>query len=87
MVPPVGTTGATGAFEDQALVLTPAMFGYTDPNDNPANAFDAVFITGLPEAGKGTLNFNGTPATPNTRVTVAQPGGGETEFPSQVPQQ
>src|SRR5262249_58450325 len=38
-----------------------ADFGFTDPNDNPANNFMAVKITTIPAAASGTLTNNGNP--------------------------
>ncbi|MDO9006146.1 MAG: cadherin-like domain-containing protein, partial [Aquabacterium sp.] len=53
---PVGTSNTVSTLEDTAYTFTVADFGFTDPQDTPANALAAVRITTLPAAGSLTLN-------------------------------
>ena len=48
---PAGTDKTLTALEDQAHTFAAADFGFSDPNDSPANTFVAVIITTLPAAG------------------------------------
>lgn len=54
-------------------------FGFTDPVDAGsaagANAFQAVIITTLPDAGTGTLELNGVAVTAGQSITVGDIGG------------
>src|SRR5436309_1214060 len=45
-----GTDGSVTTLEDTAYIFKAADFGFTDPNDSPANALFAVEITTLPAA-------------------------------------
>lgn len=53
---PSGTNNVITALEDTPLTLTAANFGFTDPNDSPGNALQAVKITTLETAGSLKLN-------------------------------
>ncbi len=66
---PAGTNGTVVAPEDGSYSFVAADFGFTDPNDTPANAFLAVTITTLPAAGSLTLSSN--PVTAGQSVPVA----------------
>src|SRR5690606_11534059 len=48
---PVGTDNTVTTLEDTPYVFSAADFGFTDPNDTPANALQAVIITTLPLNG------------------------------------
>jgi Bacterial Ig domain len=52
----VGTNGSVTVLEDANYVFKVADFGFSDPNDNPANSLLAVQIVSLPAAGSLTLN-------------------------------
>ncbi|MDB5863905.1 MAG: hypothetical protein JWO70_1711 [Betaproteobacteria bacterium] len=52
---PAGAGNALTTLEDTPLVFTSAVFGFTDPDDSPANAFASVRIGSLPVAGSLTL--------------------------------
>ena len=58
---PSGTDKTVTTNEDTAYTFTAADFGFSDPNDSPANALLAVKITTLPAAG--TLTDNGVAVT------------------------
>jgi hypothetical protein len=58
---PAGTNKTLSTAEDTAYTLKTADFGFTDPNDTPANTLLAVKITTLPTAG--TLKLNGVAVT------------------------
>ena len=47
---PAGTDNTVTTAEDTPYTFTAADFGFTDPNDSPANALSAVTITTIPGA-------------------------------------
>ena len=49
---PAGTDNTVTTNEDTAYTFAAADFGFSDPNDSPANALAAVKITTLPTAGR-----------------------------------
>ncbi|MEQ1852782.1 MAG: Calx-beta domain-containing protein, partial [Chthoniobacteraceae bacterium] len=75
---PVGTDKTVSTMQDTAYVFTVADFGFSDPNDTPANTPQAVRITTLPAAG--TVTLNGTPVTAGDFITVADITGGLLRF-------
>jgi hypothetical protein len=72
---PAGTDGAVTVNEDATYVFAVGDFGFTDPNDAPANAFLAVRIASLPGAGTLFHAVNG-PVGVGTVVTVADINAG-----------
>jgi type VI protein secretion system component Hcp len=66
---PAGTNKTATFLEDTAYVIDTADFGFSDPNDFPANAMDGVRITTLP--GKGSLLLNNVPVTIGQNIPVA----------------
>ena len=54
---PAGTDKTVTTNEDTAYIFSAADFGFSDPNDSPANALLAVKITTLPAAGSLTLTM------------------------------
>jgi hypothetical protein len=54
---PQGTNATLTTLEDTNLVLTTANFGFSDPNNTPANTLNRIAISSLPTAG--TLLLNG----------------------------
>ncbi|HYD76783.1 DUF4347 domain-containing protein, partial [Ramlibacter sp.] len=58
---PVGTSGTITLLVAEARPLTAADFGFSDPGDSPADAFDAVLITSV--LAGGTLTFDGVAVT------------------------
>ncbi|MEK7674456.1 MAG: CHRD domain-containing protein, partial [Verrucomicrobiota bacterium] len=70
---PAGTDTAVTTNEDTAYTFASADFGFSDPNDSPANAFLAVKITTLPSAG--TLAVDGTAVSAGDFVSL-DPGPG-----------
>jgi VCBS repeat-containing protein len=91
---PAGTNATLTTAEDTARSFTAADFGFTDPNDTPANVLAAVVITTLPGTGTLTLSGSGFPAgteipaasIPNLAFTPALNGSGTpyTTFTFQV---
>ena len=67
---PAGTNGSVTTAEDTSKVLGVADFGFTDPNDSPANALAAVKITTLPASG--TLLLNGIAVTAGQFVAASE---------------
>jgi hypothetical protein len=72
---PAGTDGAVTVNEDATYTFAASDFGFTDPNDAPANAFLAVRIASLPGAGTLFHTVNG-PVGLGTVVSVADIGAG-----------
>ncbi|MEI6165752.1 MAG: immunoglobulin domain-containing protein [bacterium] len=66
---PVGTSNTVTTVEDTPYTFATADFGFTDPNDAPANALAAVMITTVP--GTGTLRSGGSVVTNGQRIAVA----------------
>ena len=69
---PAGTDKTVVTLEDTPYSFTSADFGFTDPNDSPANGFQAVMITTLPAAG--TLTLNGNPVNADDVIIIPQAG-------------
>ncbi len=78
--PPVGTPKTVTTLEDKPYVFTIADFGFTDPNDSPANSLFAVKVV-LPPA-VGSLTNNGVAVTPNASVLAADIALGKLKFMS-----
>lgn len=72
---PSGTSGTVTTPEDTAYKLKSTDFGFTDPNDSPANTLLAVKITLLPSTG--SLTDNGTAVTANQLVSAADISAGK----------
>ena len=75
---PVGTDNAVTILEDNDYTFAESDFGFSDPNDVPANLLLAVKITTLPSAG--TLNVSGTPVVAGDMVSVADINSGNLKF-------
>ena len=65
---PAGADNTITINEDTPYPVTLADFGFTDPNDSPANGFQAVKITALP--AQGTLTVNGSPVNTGELVST-----------------
>src|SRR4029079_9935210 len=76
--PPVGTDKTVATDEDNAYTFTAADFGFSDPNDTPANNFFAVKITTLP--GVGTLTNNNVAVSAGGFVLVTDINAGLLKF-------
>ncbi len=55
--PPAGASKIVTTLEDTSYTFITADFGFSDPNDSPANSFNRVKVTTLPALG--TLKLNG----------------------------
>ncbi|MFO1019827.1 MAG: cadherin-like domain-containing protein [Planctomycetales bacterium] len=66
---PAGTDATVTTPEDTDYAFTAADFGFTDPNDSPANSLLAVKITTLPATG--SLSLSGNPVTAGQFIPVA----------------
>src|SRR5437763_268541 len=53
---PAGTNGSVTTLEDTAYTFKAADFGFTDPNDTPANNFFKFDFSTLPSAGSRALH-------------------------------
>lgn len=75
---PVGTTGTIAAAENAVYKFKSSDFGFTDPNDSPANTLLAVKFTLFTTAG--TLKDNGVAVSLNQFVTAADITAGKLTF-------
>jgi len=75
---PVGTSKTVTTNEDTAYTFTVADFGFTDPNDTPANTLASVKVTTLP--GAGTLKNNGVNVTTGQVVSRTDINTGKLVF-------
>ena len=75
---PAGTNLTVTATEDTAYAITAADFGFTDPNDFPANTFTAVTVTSLPV--KGSLTLNNVAVTTNQLIPIASINAGQLRY-------
>lgn len=75
---PAGTDKTLTTNEDTALTIATADFGFTDPNDAPADSFSQVTIATLPAAG--TLKKAGAAISAGAVITVAELGNGDLTF-------
>jgi Bacterial Ig-like domain len=75
---PAGTDNTITTLEDTGHTFAASDFGFTDPNDSPANNLLAVEITTLPTAG--TLKDNGVAVTAGQFVSVTDINAGDLVF-------
>jgi VCBS repeat-containing protein len=75
---PAGTNNTVTTNEDTAYVFSAADFGFSDPNDSPANALSAVRIASLP--GAGSLTLSGFAVTAGQSISVANINAGNLKF-------
>ena len=75
---PSGTNATVTINEDTAYTFTAASFGFSDPNDSPANSLQAVEITTLPTAGQ--LLLNGVAVTAGQFVSASAIALGQLTF-------
>ncbi|PLP59418.1 hypothetical protein CYK37_08820 [Mesorhizobium loti] len=66
---PSGADRTATIAEDTTYTFTAADFGFSDPNDSPANALAAIVITSVP--ANGVLSLGGTPVTAGQVITAA----------------
>ncbi|MCC7101063.1 MAG: DUF4347 domain-containing protein, partial [Rubrivivax sp.] len=75
---PAGADKTVTTLEDSAYTFTAADFGFSDPNDSPANTLLAVKISTLP--GAGALTLNGAAVNAGDSVAVADITSGKLKF-------
>ena len=71
---PSGTDKTITMFEDGRYTVVVADFGFTDPNDSPANNFQSVIVN-VPTSG--ALFYNGVAITSATTITLADLNAGK----------
>ncbi|TAK87025.1 MAG: tandem-95 repeat protein, partial [Aquabacterium sp.] len=71
---PAGADKTVTTNEDTSYVFSASDFGFTDPDDTPANTLQAVKLTTLPAAG--TLTLNGSAVSVGQFVSVADINAG-----------
>ena len=75
---PAGADNTVVTNEDTAYTFSTADFGFSDPNDSPANGLLAVQIDNLPAAGQ--LLLNGVAVTAGQSVAAAEIAAGHLTF-------
>jgi VCBS repeat-containing protein len=75
---PHGADKTVTTLEDTLYTFSAADFGFTDPNDSPANSLLAVKITTLPTAGK--LTYDGANVVAGQFISVADLNMGKLVF-------
>lgn len=60
-----------------------ADFGFSDPNDTPADGFKSVVITSLPASGQ--LQLNGVPVAANAEISIVAIRDGQLVYTSPTP--
>ena len=75
---PAGTSKTATTAQDTPYAFTLADFGYTDPLDSPANAFQGVRITQI--LGSGTLTNNSVAVNSGDTVSAADINAGRLVF-------
>ena len=75
---PAGTNNTVTTNEDTDYTFTTGNFGFTDPNDSPANALAGVIITTLP--ANGTLKLSGVAVTAGQEISAADITAGNLKF-------
>jgi hypothetical protein len=75
---PAGTTASVTTLEDTAYTFASADFGFSDPNDSPANQLAAVRITTIP--GAGSLMLSGIAVTAGQSISAANLMSGSLKF-------
>ena len=75
---PAGTNNTITAAEDVAYVFAATDFGFTDPNDSPANALSAVTVSTIP--GAGSLTLSGVAVTAGQLISAANITAGNLRF-------
>jgi hypothetical protein len=64
----IGTANTVTTLENSPFDFLPSDFGFTDPNDTPANNFAAVIITDLP--ADGHLQLGANEVTQNQSISI-----------------
>jgi hypothetical protein len=75
---PEGTDNSVTTDEDVDYTFASANFGFTDPNDAPANSLLAVKITTLP--ANGILKLSGSPVSAGDFISAANITAGNLKF-------
>ena len=75
---PTGANNTVTTLEDTPYTFATTDFGFSDPNDNPANSLLAVVVATLP--GAGSLTDNGVAVTAGQFIAVADITGGLLTF-------
>jgi VCBS repeat-containing protein len=75
---PAGTNTTVTTDEDVQHIFTVPNFGFTDPNDTPANTLQSVVITTLPAVG--SLTLSGATFAAGTEILVASITAGNLRY-------
>ncbi|MBU6239638.1 MAG: hypothetical protein KGQ51_17590, partial [Planctomycetes bacterium] len=72
---PAGADRTVGINKDAVYTFAATDFGFSDPNDSPANSLLAVRIATLPRSADGVLRLSGMPIIAGQSISVASIGG------------
>ena len=75
---PAGNNNTIATIEDSQYTFAAVDFGFTDPNDGPADALTAVKVTTIP--GAGTLTLAGVAVIAGQTVAIADISAGNLKF-------
>ena len=75
---PAGADKTVATVEDTAHTFVVSDFGFTDPNDTPADSLAGIVVTTLPAAG--ALTDNGSPVGAGDDIALADITGGKLKF-------
>ena len=75
---PAGADKTVATVEDTAHTFVVSDFGFTDPNDTPADSLAGIVVTTLPAAGE--LTDNGSPVGAGDDIALADITGGKLKF-------
>src|SRR5438105_1487743 len=77
---PQGADNTVSTNEDIAYTFAPGDFGFSDPNDSPANHLASVKVTSLSLPAGSSLKDDGTPVAAGDEIPVADISGGKLKF-------
>src|SRR5256714_274428 len=77
---PQGADNTVSTNEDTAYTFAPGDFGFSDPNDSPANHLASVKVTSLSLPAGSSLKDDGTPVAAGDEIPVADISGGKLKF-------
>ncbi|MGI4849239.1 MAG: DUF4347 domain-containing protein [Janthinobacterium lividum] len=73
--PPLGADKTVATLEDHSYTFSVGDFGFSDPQDNPVDAFAGVFLASLPAVG--SLTNGGMAVAVNSLISAADIGAGK----------
>src|SRR5205823_11922217 len=77
---PQGADNTVSTNEDIAYTFAPGDFGFSDPNDSPANHLASVKVTSLSLPAGSSLKDDGAAVAAGDEIPVADISGGKLKF-------